>query len=242
MSHQELESAVIEAYRELIFHRYQYEYLNENYDIPDSFGVERIDLFRNFFLEYIYPPLDKRQELDKAFDSLDRHIKNPKNLLSILVDSSLILFKFGRHLPKILNAAIKALRSFRKANQFEDRLKVKAVSNKLTAPISQSELRHLMTTLSKSDVLSFINESKSLFEIIQDKKLVLRIIELLEQLIAKMTTSNIYAHAEIYAFQIGLDIISGSFDLFNQLSSSEAKQLFEIGVQIERDEIEKIYE
>ncbi len=116
MSHQELESAVIEAYRELIFHRYQYDYLNENYDIPDSSGVERIDLFRNFVLEYIYPPIDKRQDLDKAFDSLDRHIKNPKNLLSILVDSSRILFKFGRHLPKILNAAIKELRSFRKAN------------------------------------------------------------------------------------------------------------------------------
>ncbi len=241
MSQLELESAVIEAYRELIFHRYQHGYLTEHYDIPDSFGVERVDMFRNFFLEYIYPPLDKRQELDKAFDSLDRHIKNPKHLLSILVDSSRIIFKFGRHLPKILNAAIKALRSFRKANQFEDRLKQKALEQNLDTPISQSELKALVASLPKTDVLSFINESKSLFELIQDKKLVQRIIDLLQQLIARMKKSSIYAAAEINAFQIGLDIISGSFELFTQLSTSEAKQLFDIGVQIERNEIEKIY-
>lgn len=239
---EDISAGVIQAYRTLIQDRYQYDYLSVEYDIPKSFGPERIELFRNFFLDYIYPPLEKRKELDQAFDSLDSHIKNPKSLLSILVDSSRIIFKFGRHLPRILNAAIKALRSFRKANKFEDRITKNAKNSDLQLPITQDDLKNLIAALPKSDVIGFINESKSLFEIIQDKKLVVKIIALLTQLISNMKKNTVYAEAEINAFQIGLDIISGSFELFNTLSPSEAKSLFDIGVNIEQSEIERIYQ
>ncbi len=241
-THEDISAGVIEAYRTLISERYQYDYLSAKYDIPKSFGPDRVELFRNFFLDYIYPPLEKRKELDQAFDSLDRHIKNPKSLLSILVDSSRIIFKFGRHLPKILNAAIKALRSFRKANRFEGRIAKKAKNRSVQLPISEDDLKSLIAALPKSDVMGFINESKSLFEIIQDKKLVVKIIELLTQLIRNMKKNKVYTDAEINAFQIGLDIISGSYELFNSLSLSEAKSLFEIGVNIEQSEIERIYQ
>ncbi len=238
---EEISAAVIVAYRILINDRYQDHYLSTKYDIPESFGADRIELFRNFFLDYIYPPVEKRKELDKAFDSLDRHIKNPKSLLAILVDSGRILFKFGRHLPKILNAAIKALRSFRKANKFEARLAKKAINRDVQIPISQEDLKVLIASLPKSDVMGFINESKSLFVIIQDKKLVIKIIELLTQLISKMKKSSVFAQSEITAFQIGLDIIAGSHKLFNSLNPNESKLLFDIGVNIEQTEIEEIY-
>ena len=57
-----------------------------------------------------------------------------------------------------------------------------------------------------------------------------------------MKKNKVYTDAEINAFQIGLDIISGSYELFNSLSLSEAKSLFEIGVNIEQSEIERIYQ
>ena len=57
-----------------------------------------------------------------------------------------------------------------------------------------------------------------------------------------MEKSSVYAQTDVNAFQIGLDIITGSFELFNSLSTSEAKQLFELGVEIERNEIERVYE
>ncbi|MFK7979352.1 MAG: hypothetical protein AB8G86_05190, partial [Saprospiraceae bacterium] len=47
-------------------------------------------------------------------------IQQPKKLLRILLDSGRLIFKYGRHLPKILNAGLKALRSFRTATQFEN--------------------------------------------------------------------------------------------------------------------------
>ena len=235
-------AAVIGGYRTLISERYQYDYLQSNYDIPDSFDKKRIELFRDFFLDYIYPPIEKRRELNAAFESLDRHIKNPKNLLTILVDSSSILFKFGRHLPKILNAAISALKSFRKANKFEEKLRDKAILDNVAIPLSQEDLKTLVASLPKDDVLSFINEAKSLFEIIKNKKLVGRIIELLTLLIDKMNKrSGIYSDSEMEAFNIGLNIIEGSNDLFNQLSPTEANALFDIGIQIELQELDKIY-
>ena len=239
---EEIKAGVIEAYRLLINDRYQYDYLSAKYDIPASLDPHRIELFRNFFLDYIYPPVQKRKELNRAFDSLDQHIKNPKSLLAILLDSSRVLFKFGRHLPKILNAAIKALRSFKKADTFEERLAKEALSRDPQIPISQHELKSLVAALPKTDVMDFINESKVLFEIIQDRQLVTKIISLLTQLIKRMEKSSVYAQTDVNAFQIGLDIITGSFELFNSLSTSEAKQLFELGVEIERNEIERVYE
>ena len=112
--------------------------------MPDSFDEERVHQFQDYFLEYIYPDLDKRAELNDAFDSLDSFIKQPEKLLSILMASGRLIFKFGRQLPKLLSAGIKALQSFRAASRFELRLAQLAEQDGLVAPYAIEQVDGLV--------------------------------------------------------------------------------------------------
>ena len=92
-------NSIIDGHRELINQRYQFEHLTLKYDLPDWLTEEKVYDLRNYFLKFIYPPIDKREELNSAFRSLDGHVKNPQHLFQIFLDSSSLIFKYGIHLP-----------------------------------------------------------------------------------------------------------------------------------------------
>lgn len=238
-----IEEEIIETYRRIIFDRYQYDYISENYDLDNTFSVEELTNFRSFFLDYVYPPIEKRHILNQAFDKLDNHIKNPKSLLTLLMRSSGILFKYGRHLPRILKIAMMALQSFRSANAFETALAEQAENTKIDRPISKEKLFGLIACLSQEQINSFIETSSRLFSTIKDEALIKKILHIVDVVIKNMKKDkSSFSSTEIQSFELGKEILSGSYELFSTLSSNQKNQLFEIVIYIERLEIEKIFE
>ena len=242
MSENKKLNEVIIAYRKLIEQRYQYAAIKEQFEIPDSFDEARTDMVRDYFLMHIYPPPAKRQELEVAFQSLDNYIKHPEKLLRILLDSGSLIFKYGRHLPKILTAGIKALKSFRSATSFEQKLVKTAEDSKLTPPYSTEDMKQLVGSLSKKEVADFIEDSQDLFKTIQDRKLVKKILEIVNHLIVKMEKRpKVYSDVEVNALKIGRDIIQEGDLLFAQLSKSEQEQLLAVVLEIERSALEEVF-
>jgi len=243
MSDKKILNEVIIAYRQLIEQRYQYASIQEQFEIPESFDEARTDMVRDYFLTHIYPPPTKRQELEVAFHSLDNYIKHPEKLLRILLDSGSLLFKYGRHLPKILKAGIKALKSFRSATRFEQKLVQTALASKLVPPYSTKDVRQLVGSLSKKDVANFIEDSQDLFNTLQDRKLVQKILEIVNHLIAKMEKRpSVYSETEVSALKIGKDIIKEGDLLFAQLSKAEQEQILAVVLEIERNALEKVFQ
>lgn len=242
LTHQEILNEVILGYRKVIEDRYQYDALRQKYDLPPFFNEARISLFRNYFLDYIYPPPAKRAELDEAFQSLDGYIKQPAKLLRILLDSGRLLFKYGRHLPKILSAGLKALRSFRTATQFENKLVQQAILSDLSPPYTIEVINGFTKQLSKSDLAAFIDSSQNLFETLHDRVLVKKIIEIVEYLIAKMQKRrDIYTSIDIRGLEIGRDIIKNGDLLFDQLPKEGQQELFDLVIRIEREILEELF-
>lgn len=136
----EVLNEVILAYRRAISERYNFEELQSKYDLPTTFDEERMELLKNYFLTYVYPEPSKREQLNDAFESLDSYTENPQKILRILADSVRILFKYGRHLPKILSAGLKALRSFKMGADFENNLMEAALNSKGKPPFSKKDL------------------------------------------------------------------------------------------------------
>ena len=91
----ELSSDIIDGYHLLIKDRYQYDKIKARYDIPDSVTEDKFQLLRNYFLNQIYPTSEERAILDRAFTSLDKHLKRPDHLIKMLLDSGRILLKMG---------------------------------------------------------------------------------------------------------------------------------------------------
>lgn len=242
MEKEQIHQAIISGYRQLIEERYQYDSLKQSYNLPSTFDAQRLELFRNYFLDYVYPAPQERKALEEAFADLARYIKNPEKLLRILLDSGSLIFRYGRHLPKILKAGLKALKSFITANELEKKLVENAIELNIEAPFSPTDIQNILAHLPKQELIDFVANNEILFETLYDRELVKNIITIVETLIAKMKKRpQVYSEAEINALTIGRNIIKEGNKLFDELNKKEQHQILEIVLKIEKEAIHQLF-
>lgn len=241
MTQQQTKNAVITGYRKLINQRYQYAQLAKEPDLPETFDRDRTALFKEYALTYLYPTVERRKELDDAFLQLDNYVKDPVKLMKMVSMSSRLIFKYGRHLPGMLRAGLKALRSFRKANNFEEQLTREALRLKLPAPFKITEIKTLISALSLEEMTDFIESTESLFSILHDRKLVTRIISVIGYLVEQMEQQpHVFSHTEVEALHLGLELIQKGNDLFDLLTEKEQYQIFTFITARERRFLESL--
>ena len=235
-------TALITAYRAVIRDRYDYDKLKNRPDLPPGFTREKVDAFRDYFLTYIYPDLERRAELDAAFVTLDSFVRQPDKLLRILRDSAALVFKFGRHLPKVLASGMNALRSFRAASRFEEKLIDNAIALDLPTPYSAEDINRLIGMLSPTEINNFIDGSVKLFDTLHDRKLVKKIIGMIGTLVERMEKKpGVYSPDEIRGLKIGYETISKGDALFETLTASEQKELLYLIELLEREKLTDIF-
>ena len=232
---------IIEGYRAAVLQRYQYQNIKRNYQIPDSVDEETVAKLRNYFLSYVYPEFEKRAELNKAFQSLDDYIKHPQKLLKILWSASILIFRYGRRLRGILNAGLKAMKSFQAATKFEQVFVEEAIKNKIEAPYDLDKMNALIRQLPREEIESFIETSQSLFETLHDQVLIRKMIAVIAHLVFVMRKDeNIYSINQINALELGLEMLKEGNQLFNELAEEDQQQLVSLIVTIERDMLDQI--
>jgi hypothetical protein len=233
---------IIEGYRNTIYQRYQYHNIKDTYGIPESINEETVNQLRDYFLNYMYPESDTRAELNKAFKSLDNYIKHPQKLLRILLDATKLIFRYGRHLPKILNSGLNAMKTFSVATDFENNLVDEAIKNKVEAPYDQLKIDGLIKLLSRKEIEKFIENSESLFEILHDKILIEKIKEVIQYLIGVMREKEeAYELSQIKGLEIGFEMINEGCKLFNRLTKEDQRNLINLITEIEKDNLDRIF-
>ncbi len=242
MARDKILEEIIEGYRNTIYQRYQYQTIKDKYGIPESINEETVNQLRNYFLNYMYPEYNTREELNEAFKSLDNYIKHPKKLLRILLDAAKLIFRYGRHLPKILNSGLNAMKTFKAATNFENNLVDEAIKNKIEAPYDLSKINALIKLLSRKDIEKFIDISQSLFEILHDKILIEKIKEVIQYLIGVMRKKEAsYSLSQIRGLEIGLEMINEGDKLFNRLTKEDQQNLINLITDIEKDKLDHIF-
>ena len=243
MEYGELLKEAIKGHRLLIGERYAYRRLDELYEFGPALTEERLTQIKDFVLEYVYPDIAGREELEEAFSSLDDHVKHPEHLGRILLDSASLLFKYGRHIPKIMRAGMMALKSFRAASKIEKLIADTAFEKGSKAPFSPGDIQSIMSLLPHKELDNLVDSGVVLFDVLVDRKLVGKIIEMIDHLIKKMQSRpNVYSANEVKGMQLGHQIIRQCSDLFYQFSESEQKELVQLITEVERDAIEHIKE
>lgn len=241
MEYREVLKEAIKGHRQLINERYAYQRLADLYELDPAFTEHRLTQIKDFVLEYVYPDVAGREELEEAFSSLDEHIKHPEHLGRILLDSAGLLFKYGRHIPKIMRAGIMALKSFRAASKIERSIADSAFASQKEAPFSPRDVQSIMSFLPHKELDHLVNSGVVLFDVLIDRKLVGKIIEVINHLIEKMKSRpNVYSAEEVKGMQLGQQIISKCSGLFYQFSESEQRELVQLITEVERDAIEEI--
>ena len=241
MTREEILKDIIEGYRNSIRERYQYHKLKHRYNIPETIHEETVVGFRDFFLDYVYPDFEKRMELENAFKSLDDYIKYPQKLIQVLLDTSKLLFIYGRHLPKILSTGLKALKSFRAATTFETTFIEQAIENNIQPPYDLAKIDRLISLLSKEEIEDFIETTQSLFETLHNKALMKKIIEIIEYLIGIMKKDKkAYSKNQVKGLEFGLEALKEGNKLFNSLSQRGQELLITLITKIERDRLYQV--
>lgn len=233
---------IIIAYRQLIEERYDFDVLSTRTDLPTTFDVEKVNRFRAYFLNSIYPDPEKRRELNEAFDQLDDYTKQPKKLVRILMESAMVVLKYGRSLPKILTAGLSALRSFRAATKFENKLVDAAISLEMTKDISKEGMIQLLQSLEYSEIEQFMTHTEALFNTIHDRTLVKKIKAIVHTLVSKMKAKpDLFSAEEINGLEIGKNIVIEGDALFQELSDSDQKRIFSFIIEYERAFFKDLY-
>ncbi len=237
-----IKEEIIEGYHRLIKDRYQYDKIQSRYGLPGSISPERFDQLKQYFLYQMYPSVEKRKELDDAFASLDEHLRHPDHLIRIMIDSASLIFKYGRHLPKILKAGFKALQSFRTVTRLEEKLQDIAKQSNNVPPYTADDISHMMVRLPKEEIDGFIEDGLVLFDTIYDRELIGKILEIIETLISKMKKRpGVYSPAEVRGMELGLLVLQEGDQLFQSLNPEEQKILIDFIYRIEKDAIEDIF-
>lgn len=241
-SDQAILDGVIIGFRDLINDRYQYGNIVGRYSIPASFDEERVARYRSFFLQQVYPHPEKRELLNEAFRSLDNYLTHPDRLLRIVLDSTAILLRHGRSIPKLMGAGLKAFRSFRIATDFEAKLVRKAKSSGKMPPYAKDDINSFIKALRRNEIDEFIENTRALLELLYDRALVREIIQIVSELIARMRKKpNVYSDNEIAGLEIGLELLTEGNRLFAELSKHDQHQIFNIIISIEVDVLEELF-
>jgi len=239
MSEEAVLNEVILGYRNVIKEKYDYKNLKKRPDIPSAYTEEVSIKIKNYFLNYSYPEPKKRQELNEAFQSLDNYLKNSEKLMRLVIDSASIVFKYGKHLPKILNAGIKALKAFRRASKLEEGLVKNAMLSKEKAPYSNVQINEFITKLSQGQLEEYMSSIYSLFSILCDTELMLKIKKILSLLIKKMEKRpKIYTIKDVNGIKIGQEIIVEADAIFNNIKAKKQQKIFDFIMKMEKEILE----
>ena len=242
MSKEILLNEIIIGYRNLIEERYQYNQLKQKYDFPETINEEVVLNIKHYFLTYIYPDLEKRSELNEAFNTLDDFIKHPEKLLNLVLPSLKLLFTHGRHLPKIFNAGLKAMKSFRGATKFEKAIVLKAQQENNKPPFTTPKINALMQLLPYDEIEEFMKNTETFFNIIYDKELVEKIKEIIQFLISKMKDKpKIFTEKEIIGLSLALETIAKGEEMLNKLTPKDQEILIGFVLQIEQDYMKALF-
>ncbi|MBX2901969.1 MAG: hypothetical protein KF872_00340 [Chitinophagales bacterium] len=238
---QKLKLSLIERYRETIHARYQFSQIKDNKNLPDFFTQEKADELRNFFLQNLYPDINKRQELDAAFARLESYVNDPAKIWGILGNLTAAIFRFGILFPKAIKAGIETLHTHTAARNFEELLLQTALKQNLTAPVTEAQLLQCIADLPQKKIQQFIDELCNLFLIITDTKMLEKTIGILEDVATRMkANTKTYDKNDVQAILLGANILKMGKELMQQYNDHEKKAIVEFIAQTETKFINNI--
>jgi hypothetical protein len=243
MKKEDLLNELIENYRELVAERYEFKSLQSKFILDESVTQELTDKVKTYFLNYIYPSKDQREILNKAFQDLDKHMKNPSHLLKLVGDAPVIIFKFGWQFPKAIRAGMQTLKSFKAATKFEKDLLKIARKKGAKSPIGAKLFEEIIADLPQDELRDFIDEFEDLLTSLTDSNLLKKTTEILKELVSNMKDQDkFYSSEEVAAMRIGIDILENGYHLFDNMSAAEKEEMIELIMKAEHHFIQELDE
>jgi Trp operon repressor len=234
---------LIAAYRKNILLKYSEERMRK---YPEYQGIprEKIDLLVRYFLELLYPEMEKRKQLDQAFAALKGFVQNPSKVFGLLGSLGVSLWKIGKYLPQAFRAGMSSLSSYITAHDMERRL-LEAAKPFLVKGVSieeEHQFQGLLALIPRAEAEKFRKDIVALFRTLTNTELVDRIILILDSLIQKMKSKpSLYTEVDVTGISLGYSILVQGKKILETLEESEKTLMISAIDQIEKDYYESCF-
>lgn len=229
-----LNDAIIEAYRQLIASRYQYETLSTQHVLPKQIDEEVLINIRNFFLNDVYPDAAKRHQVEAAFETLGSYVSQPKKAMALFGSVASALFIFGRHLPAAINAGVITLQSFIDARKMETKILKAAKDNFLKENLTVDELKLCIANIPAYELKDFVKQVKEMFYLMSNTELLEKTIKIIDMVIDKMKSKpELYPSTDVDGILLGRNILQNGLNLFKGLNTEKRKEIADAVYNIE---------
>lgn len=208
---------IINKFREMVSKRYEYHDLITRFTLPDDVTPEVVEEIRHYFLDTIYPPADKRKELEAAFQNLAQYVRQPRKVWGLFGDMARAVFKFGRHFFQALKAGMDSLDSFVGAKNFEHSMAEIANKNGIVPPMTDEDFEECLYQLPRPEIEKFIQEVRNLFGAMVNTVLLKKTLDIFQHVIETMEKSpDIYPKSDVDAIRLGKGLLQKGYDIFSK--------------------------
>ncbi|MBI2432764.1 MAG: hypothetical protein HYV26_07840 [Candidatus Hydrogenedentes bacterium] len=214
-----LKDAILEFYRGELRRRYQLENVR-HFPHFDEIEDLQIEALREFFLDRIYPPVDERHKLDKAFEHLGLVMYSPRRLRPLMTTAIASALRMGHRFPSAIAAGLATIDAYREARKLEACMMRNALEMDFSAADTKKRSRmiHLIVAVPDEDVLRLIHDIMKLFQALSNVKMLetaVRFMEICRDVVERRR--DLYGQEDWDGFNLGRDVIQGGLDLFRQL-------------------------
>ncbi|RME92690.1 MAG: hypothetical protein D6767_02630 [Candidatus Hydrogenedentota bacterium] len=234
---------LINAYRDLIRERYDYSSIQQRIHIPPEIDESLVNSFREYFLGYVYPTPEKREEIEEAFRSLSHYITSPSKMWRLVGNMASAVFRFGRHFPAALKAGFISLESYIDANRFEHRLLQAAKEKNYQIPLSRDQFESCIVSIPRVEANEFVETVYALFKSLTDEELLIKTLEIMESVVQKMLRyPDIYPAKDIDGIRLGMEIIEQGYKMFRPYPKDVRLTAVKLIRENELDYLDRLYE
>lgn len=234
-----LHRAVSAFLREQLDARYAPEnirsYRNFN-ALPD----ETVRALREFCLRHIYPEWKGRRFQDRAFEKLMALLDNPLRLAPLTAVAMKSLFRFGRDLPRAVDAGKQVIRAFEAMRELESRL-VEQVREQGDGVVTPDTVLRAMVAMGREEFETFIGNTVSLLELLTRRSLLTTGVSVLSDIAGAMEKRpQLYDEMEREGMRYAASVMAEGMALFDALDPAAVEKALRTVPQVERDWFERI--
>lgn len=238
-----LEKNVAAFLRDALAQRYSVENMRR-YAAFDGLSDKQINQLRAFGLQYIYPEWEARCFQRRAFDALIELLGSPMRLKPLVAVAMKSLWRFGRQLPRAIEAGREVLRAFEAMQHLENTL-IASMHNDDTgdgAPSDES-IRQGLATIPSETFEAFVNDMATLMQLLSDRALLDTGYSVLKDIGAAMNKrTEHYKDIEREGMNYALQVMDEGMALFDDLDDAAIEAAITAIPQVERDWYQRITE
>lgn len=230
-----LERAVAAFLREQLDTRYALENIRR-YRAFDGLPDGKVHALREFCLRHIYPEWESRCFQDRAFEKLIALLDNPLRLAPLTAVAMKSLFRFGRDLPRAVDAGKQVMTAFEAMRGLENNLVERVRERGQRELVAPGAVIQAMAAMGRHEFEGFIRNTTDLMELLSQRRLLATGTSVLSDIARAMgKRPEVYEELEREGMQYAASVMEEGMTLFDNLDADAVTGAIRAIPEVESD-------